>query len=65
MLLAHGLSTPMLVIFIGVIGGVIAHGLPGLFVGPVVLAVIWDLGMAWIEEDPLDPDLPLVQPVQK
>ena len=25
MLLAHGLSTPMLVIFIGVIGGVIAH----------------------------------------
>jgi predicted PurR-regulated permease PerM len=39
--------------------------LPGLFVGPVVLAVIWDLGMAWIEEDPLDPDLPLVQPVQK
>jgi predicted PurR-regulated permease PerM len=52
MLLAHGLSTPMLVIFIGVIGGVIAHGLPGLFVGPVVLAVIWELGKAWIEEEP-------------
>ncbi len=61
MLLAHGLSTPMLVIFIGVIGGVIAHGLPGLFVGPVVLAVVWDLGKAWIEEDPLESDLPSVQ----
>ena len=65
MLLAHGLSTPMLVIFIGVIGGVIAHGLPGLFVGPVVLAVVWDLGKAWIEEDPIDPDLSLAPSAQK
>ena len=40
-LLAHGLRTPMLVIFIGVIGGILEHGIPGLFAGPIVLAVAW------------------------
>lgn len=48
---AHGLSTPIPVIFIGVIGGVLAHGIAGLFVGPVVLAVVWELGSAWIEDE--------------
>ncbi len=46
--IAHGLKTPMLVIFIGIIGGILAHGLIGLFVGPVVLAVAWELLSAWI-----------------
>jgi predicted PurR-regulated permease PerM len=41
-------STPRLVTFIGVIGGVITYGFAGLFVGPVVLAVAWDLANAWI-----------------
>lgn len=48
---AHGLSTPIPVIFAGVIGGVLAHGVAGLFVGPVVLAVVWELGKAWIAGD--------------
>ncbi len=48
--LSHGLKTPTLVTFIGVIGGVVAHGIGGLFVGPVVLAVAWDLAMAWISD---------------
>jgi predicted PurR-regulated permease PerM len=50
-LLARGLSTPIPVIFCGVLGGVLAHGVAGLFVGPVVLAVVWELAKAWIEED--------------
>jgi predicted PurR-regulated permease PerM len=41
-------ATPRLVTFIGVIGGVITYGFAGLFVGPVVLAVAWDLMNAWI-----------------
>jgi predicted PurR-regulated permease PerM len=41
-------ATPRLVTFIGVIGGVLAYGFAGLFVGPVVLAVAWDLANAWI-----------------
>src|SRR5436189_144906 len=41
MLMGRGLSTPMFVIFIGVMGGMLAHGIVGLFVGPIILAVAW------------------------
>ncbi len=51
MLMGRGLSTPMLVIFIGVLGGMMAHGIVGLFVGPIILAVAWELMMAWIREE--------------
>lgn len=47
--MAKGLSTPMLVIFIGVIGGTLAHGLIGLFLGPIVLAVFYELLIAWVK----------------
>ncbi len=46
----RGLDTPMLIILIGVIGGTLAHGITGLFLGPIVLSVIWKLSMAWISE---------------
>lgn len=49
--LAHGLKTPMPVTFIGVIGGILAHGMIGLFIGPIVLAIAWELVMAWIREE--------------
>ena len=45
-----GCMTPVLVIFIGVLGGTLAHGMLGLFVGPIVLAVAWELLMAWGRE---------------
>lgn len=48
--MGHSLKTPMLVILIGVLGGTIAHGVVGLFVGPVVLAVAWQLMLAWIRD---------------
>ncbi|HSP62272.1 MAG TPA: AI-2E family transporter [Pyrinomonadaceae bacterium] len=48
--MGHGLKTPMLVIFIGVLGGTIAHGIVGLFVGPIILAVGWELLAAWMRE---------------
>jgi predicted PurR-regulated permease PerM len=50
-LMARGLATPMLVILIGVIGGVISFGITGLFLGPITLSVIWELFTAWIEEE--------------
>jgi predicted PurR-regulated permease PerM len=54
-IMAHGLKTPMLVIFIGLMGGALAHGIIGLFIGPIVLAVTWELVAAWIkhEETPI------------
>lgn len=50
MLMGRGLRTPMPVIFIGVLGGTLAHGLVGLFIGPIVLAVAWEILFAWINE---------------
>jgi predicted PurR-regulated permease PerM len=46
-LVARGLKTPMLVIFMGVIGGTLSYGLIGLFLGPIVLSVFYDLLVAW------------------
>lgn len=47
-LMARGLQTPMAVIVAGVICGTLAGGLIGLFIGPVVLAVFYDLLIAWV-----------------
>ena len=52
MVMGHGLKTPMLVILIGVLGGTLAYGISGLFLGPIVLAVIWELVVAWTHETP-------------
>jgi len=48
-LMSRGLDVPMLVILIGVLGGTIAYGLIGLFLGPVVLAVFYELVVAWVK----------------
>lgn len=48
--MGRGLQTPMLVILVGVIGGTLAYGITGLFLGPIVLAVIWELTVTWVKE---------------
>lgn len=45
---------PLVLIFVGVIGGLIGFGIIGLFVGPVVLAVGYTLLMAWVAEGEAD-----------
>ena len=50
MLIRQGADLPLLLIFAGVIGGMLSFGLIGIFVGPVVLAVTWTLTLAWIED---------------
>ncbi len=48
-LIKRGADLPLLLIFAGVIGGLLAFGLIGIFVGPVVLAVAHKLLTAWID----------------
>ncbi|HKH27927.1 MAG TPA: AI-2E family transporter, partial [Sphingomicrobium sp.] len=50
LVIGRGVNVPMLVILIGVIGGTISYGITGLFLGPIVLAVIWELLVAWVKE---------------
>lgn len=55
LLIRRGADLPMLLIFAGVIGGLIAFGVIGLFIGPVVLAVAYTLLVEWMSEsDPPD-----------
>ena len=49
-LIRMGADLPLLLIFAGVIGGLFAFGLVGIFVGPVVLAVAWTLLEAWLAD---------------
>ena len=51
LVMGRGLTTPKLVIFIGVIGGTLAHGIVGLFIGPIILSVTWELMAAWMRDD--------------
>jgi predicted PurR-regulated permease PerM len=51
-LIKKGADLPLLLIFAGVIGGLFAFGLLGLFVGPVLLAVAYTLLDAWVAEAP-------------
>jgi len=48
-LIRKGADLPLLLIFAGVIGGLISFGIVGIFVGPVVLAVAYTLFLAWID----------------
>jgi predicted PurR-regulated permease PerM len=49
-LIKRGADLPLLLIFAGVIGGLLSFGLLGIFVGPVVLAVTFTLLQAWVNE---------------
>ena len=53
-LIKRGADLPLLLILAGVIGGLIAFGIIGLFIGPLVLAVTYTLLTAWIEDDELE-----------
>jgi predicted PurR-regulated permease PerM len=51
-LIKRGAKLPLLLILTGVIGGLLAFGLLGLFLGPVVLAVTYTLLQHWIYDKP-------------
>jgi len=53
-LIKKGADLPLLLIFAGVVGGLIAFGVIGIFVGPVVLAVAHKLLSAWVDEEVAD-----------
>lgn len=49
-LLGRGVSVPMIVIFIGAIGGFLGAGIIGLFVGSVILVLGYELLHAWLDD---------------
>lgn len=51
-LIKKGADLPLLLIIIGVFGGLIAFGIIGLFIGPVILAVAYTLIGEWVKDEP-------------
>ena len=52
LLLGRGVAVPIAVVFLGAIGGFVAMGLIGLFVGAIVLSVGYKLFLAWLDQSP-------------
>jgi predicted PurR-regulated permease PerM len=52
MLIKRGADLPFLLIFAGVIGGLLSFGIVGIFVGPVLLAIVYTLLGQWMEDVP-------------
>lgn len=50
-LMGRGSKTPILIIMMGALGGMLAFGIIGLFVGAVVLAVGYELFNSWLKEE--------------
>jgi predicted PurR-regulated permease PerM len=55
-LLGKGAPVPMLVIFIGVIGGFIVSGFIGLFTGAIIMSIGYKLFIYWINESNQEPE---------
>ncbi|EEA03854.1 protein of unknown function UPF0118 [Burkholderia sp. H160] len=52
LLLGRGVAVPMPVVLVGALGGMVTGGVIGLFVGPVVLAVGYQLFWRWVRDQP-------------
>ncbi len=52
LLLGRGVAVPMPVVLIGALGGMVTGGVVGLFIGPVMLAVAYQLFWRWVRDQP-------------
>ena len=48
LLMGKGVQAPLAVVFLGVIGGIVAFGFLGLFIGPTILTVAYNLFQEWM-----------------
>jgi len=62
LLLGRGVAVPMPVVLIGALGGMVTNGIIGLFIGPVMLAVGYELFWQWVRDQP--PDIVAVEQQQ-
>jgi predicted PurR-regulated permease PerM len=56
LLMGHGSSVPMLILFMGSLGGFMTGGILGLFVGAVILSLGYTVFMAWVDDAHVDDD---------
>ncbi|MEW5880127.1 MAG: AI-2E family transporter [Pseudomonadota bacterium] len=61
-LISRGASLSFALVFIGVVGGLVAFGFVGIFLGPTLLALTWRLWTRWVERSPTAPPAERVTP---
>jgi predicted PurR-regulated permease PerM len=54
LLLGRGVAVPMPVVLIGALGGMVSGGIIGLFIGPVILGIGYELFWQWVRDQPVD-----------
>jgi len=52
LLISRGASLSFALVFVGVVGGLLAFGFVGIFIGPTLLALAWRLWNTWLEHAP-------------
>lgn len=62
LLIGRGNSLPMLLILVGVMGGLLAYGFVGIFLGATLLAVVYTMLMAWLDNRAVGPEDSAVEP---
>ncbi|MFV3333227.1 AI-2E family transporter [Pseudomonas sp. NY15437] len=58
-LISRGGNLPLVVVLLGVLGGLLSFGFIGLFLGPVLLAVVYNLVSAWVASSQRPPPPPV------
>jgi predicted PurR-regulated permease PerM len=51
LLISNATDVPLVIVLFGVMGGLLAFGLVGLFLGPLILAVLFAIWRQWLAED--------------
>jgi len=51
LVVARGANIPAILAFLGAVGGLLTWGVVGLFLGPVILAVCYQLTLKWLEAE--------------
>ena len=62
LLMGRGVDVPMLVVFIGAIGGFILNGIVGLFIGAIILSLGFKLFELWLNENTPREETPEASP---
>jgi len=60
LVVSRGANLPAILVFLGAIGGLMVWGIVGIFLGPIILALCYELALWWLDEDRSagEPELP-------
>ena len=58
LLIGKGIQAPLALVFLGVVGGILAFGFLGLFIGPTLIVVAYNLFQEWMQSEATAPAAP-------